>query len=426
MTVETSWIVRIGYYDDGTNYTTTDFTDRTLGFSIAQATDLAVMGTSSARITLDNSDGELTPQAGGTYSSTQWFKYALEIRCQIDYGAGLATSANVFAGIIDSFDLADDGISSTVTIGAVDVFQTASRQQVETLGFPATVAPSPHEAIELLADPSFSLNNTVMPNFGETANPDGNLTVTSLSPAKTRQVLLQAAAVSQAPVGDYIANNVMTCGLTAAWPGGFDPLTAHTEIFVVENAQRSNPTTFEFAENALGTELPFRALKRSYQLDQLTTASRITRRFTGYVKTSETAQSTYGSRLREYVTASHSDSDTDEDAANWTLRFANPRYATTSLQVTASMVKERASDSHATAWADLLSVENGIWAGASVEFTPAGRPGAITDYALVVGRTITATPSDTTVTLALRPSIDYGTFTLDSAALGIIGINRLG
>ena len=426
MTVETSWIVRIGYYDNGTNYTTTDFTSRTLGFSIAQSTELATIGTSSARITFDNSDGELTPQAGGTYSSTQWFKYALEIRCQIDYGAGLATSANVFAGIIDSFDLADDGISSTVTIGAVDVFQSASRQQVETLGFPATVAPSPHEAIELLADPSFSLNNTVMPNFGETANPDGNLTVTSLSPAKTRQVLLQAAAVSQAPVGDYIANNVMTCGLTAAWPGGFDPLTAHTEIFVVENAQRSNPTTFQFAENALGVELPFRSLKRSYQLDQLTTASRITRRFTGYVKTSETAQSTYGSRLREYVTASHSDSDTDEDAANWTLRFANPRYATTSLQVTAAMVKERASDSHATAWADLLSVENGIWAGASVEFTPAGRPGSITDHALVIGRTITATPSDTTVTLALRPSIDYGTFTLDSAALGIIGINRLG
>jgi hypothetical protein len=426
MTVETSWLVRIGYYDDGTTFTRTDFTNRTLGFSVAQATDLATIGTSTARITLDNSDGELTPQAGGTYSSTQWFKYALEIRCQIDYGAGLATSVDVFAGIIDSFDLTDDGISSTVTIGAVDVFQSSSRQQVETYG--NSFVGGVDTAIRDLADPSNFFNNTVMPNFGETARPDGNITVVdkSTSIPVSRLLYILGSAVSASPIGDYLANNIVTCGLTAVWPGGFASNTGHQDVYVVQDARRDDLTTFQFAEDAAGTELPFRALKRTFQLDQLTTAARITRADTSYVATSEAAQSTYGSRLREYVTASRSDSDTDEDAANWTLRFANPRYATTSLQVTAAMVKERASDSHATAWADLLSVENGIWAGASVEFTPAGRPGAITDHALVVGRTITATPSDTTVTLALRPSIDYGTFTLDSAALGIIGINRLG
>jgi hypothetical protein len=74
----------------------------------------------------------------------------------------------------------------------------------------------------------------------------------------------------------------------------------------------------------------------------------------------------------------------------------------------------------------LLTAQNGIWAGASVEFTPAGRPSAITDITVVIGRTIKASPADTTVTLTLRPSIDYGTFTLDSAALGILDRNRLG
>jgi len=426
MTVETSWIVRIGYYDNGTTYTTTDFTSRTLGFSIAQATDLATIGTSTARITLDNNDGELTPEAGGTYSATQWFKYALEIRCQIDYGAGLATAVDVFAGIIDSFDLQDDGINSTVTISAVDVFQTASRQQVET--YSNRFVGGVDNAIRDLTDPSNSYNNTVMPNFGETAYPEGNITVIdkSTSIAVSRLILLQGSTVSASPIGDYLANNIVTTGLTAVWPGQFGTGTAHQRVYVVQDARRDDLTTFEFAENAAGTELPFRSLKRTFQLDQLTNAARITRQDTGYVATDEQAMADFGPRLREYVTASRLDADADTDAENWTLRFANPRYATTSLQVSASMVKERASDSHATAWADLLSVENGIWAGASVEFTPAGRPGAITDYALVVGRTITATPSDTTVTLALRPSIDYGTFTLDSAALGIIGINRLG
>jgi hypothetical protein len=425
MTVETSWIVRIGYYDNGTDYTTTDFTSRTLGLSVAQGTDLATIGTSTARISLDNNDGELTPAAGGTYASTQWFKYALEINCQIDYGAGSTVTTQVFAGIIDGFDLQDDGIDSTVTISAVDVFQTASRQQVETYSnaFVGSVA----AAIRDLADPSNSFNNTVMPNFGETAYSTGNITVVDKSPAAvSRLILLQGSTVSASPIGDYLANNIVTTGLTAVWPGQFGTGTAHQRVYVVEDAQRDDLTTFEFAENAAGTELPFRSLKRTFQLDQLTNAARITRQDTGYVATNNQATANFGPRLREYVTASRLDADADTDASNWTLRFANPRYTTTSLQVTASMVKERASDSHATAWANLLSVEDGIWAGAKVQFTPAGRPGAITDYSLILGRTITATPSDTTVTLALRPSIDYGTFTLDSAALGIISVNRLG
>lgn len=425
MTVETSWIVRIGYYDNGTDYTTTDFTSRTLGLSVAQGTDLATIGTSTALITLDNNDGELTPAAGGTYASTQWFKYALEIRATIDYG-GQPVVVDVFAGIIDGFDLQDDGINSTVTISAVDVFQTASRQQVQT--YSNSFVAGVDNAIRDLTDPSNSFNNTVMPNFGETAYSDGNITVVdkSTSIAVSRLILLQGSTVSASPIGDYLANNIVTTGLTAVWPGQFATGTAHQNVYVVQDARRDDLTTFEFAENAASTELPFRSLKRTFQLDQLTNAARITRQDTGYVATDEQATATYGPRLREYVTASRLDADADTDAENWTLRFANPRYTTTSLQVTASMVKERASDSHATAWANLLSVEDGIWAGASVQFTPAGRPGAITDYSLIVGRTITATPSDTTVTLALRPSIDYGTFTLDSAALGIIGINRLG
>jgi len=197
MTVETSWIVRIGYYDNGTDYTTTDFTSRTLGLSVAQSTELATIGTSKARISLDNNDGELTPGAGGTYGATEWFKYALEINCQIDYDAGSTVTTQVFAGIIDGFDLQDDGIDSTVTISAVDVFQTASRQQVET--YSNAFVGSVSAAIRDLADPSNPFNNTVMPNFGETANPTGNIGVDKKSPAAvTRLILLQALRLALA------------------------------------------------------------------------------------------------------------------------------------------------------------------------------------------------------------------------------------
>ena len=426
MAVTTTWRIEIGYYDNGTTFTTTDFTSRTLGLTIDHFTDLGVIGTGQAAVTLDNNDGALTPQAGGTYSSTDWFSRALLIYCDVA-GGGSGTAAKVFAGIIDSFDVQDDGVTSTVTIAAVDVLQTASRQQVETLA--TFTSSSPVSAITALADPSNSINDTVMPNFGETANPEGNISVNLVSPSVTRELQVVGSDVSASPIGDYLANAVVTCGLTAVWPGGFDDNTGHQQVWVVENAQRTAPITQKFAENPTGDELPYRNLERGFALDQMTNAARIERlnqTVAGRVHSAVSGQAAHGSRLRQYVNASNSDTDSDEDALNWVQRFNYPRYSSTKLQVTASMIEERLPDAHFLKWVYVLAAEYGVWAGASVEFTPAGHSSAVTDRTVVIGRTIKASPSDTTVTLTMRPSIDYGTFTLDSAALGIIGVNRLG
>tara|TARA_R110002012_G_scaffold168079_3_gene331478 strand:- start:2759 stop:4048 length:1290 start_codon:yes stop_codon:yes gene_type:complete len=424
MAVTTTWRIEVGYYDNGTTFSTTDFTSRTLGLTVDHFTDLGVIGTGQAVITLDNNDGALTPGAGGTYSSTSWFERALLIYCDVA-GGGSGTAAKVFAGIIDDFQVDDDGITSTVTIAAVDVLQTASRQQVQT-GLTSVTQTSPMTAIRTLVDPSESYNDTVMPNFGETANPNGNVSVFLASPSTTRTVKLIQTDLSAGPIGDYLANHVVTCGLTAVWPAGFDDNTGHQQIFVVENAQRTDSRTYQFAENPTGAEMPYRNLERGYALDQLTTAARLERLETGTVETQTSSQAKFGSRLREYVTASDSTVDTAFDAFHWVQRFANPRYSSTRLQVTAAMIEERLPDAQFLKWVDLLTAQYGIYTGATVEFTPAGRPSAITDTTVVIGRTIKASPADTTVTLTLRPSIDYGTFTLDSAALGIIGINRLG
>lgn len=431
MAVTTNWRIEIGYYDNGSTFSTTDFTSRTLGLTVDHFTDLGVIGTGQAVVTLDNNDGALTPNAGGTYSGTDWFERALLIFCDVENDTQTHVS-KVFAGIIDEFDVQDDGITSTVTIAAVDVLQSAARQQVQTIA--TLLRTKPSAAIEALADPDQLTNNTVMPNFGETLRPNGKLSVSLESPSITRQLDIDSADVSASPIGDYLANAVVTCGLTAVWPGAFvgpsgvipGTQTGHQEVFVVENAQRSSLSTYTFAENPTGKELPYRNLERTYSLDQLTTAARIERLDNGYVAGAQTAQAKYGSRLRQYLNASNSDTDTLEDASNWVLRFNRPKYSATKLQVTASMIEQTLPDVYFATWSFLLSAENGIWAGAAVDFTPAGRPSAITDHTVIVGRTIKASPSDTTVTLTLRPSSSYGTFTLDSAALGILDVNRLG
>lgn len=433
MAIVTTWQIGIGYYDNGTSWTFTDLTSRTTGLTVDQFTDLGIVGTSSAAVTFNNNDGALTPGGGGTFSSTDWFQRALVIRATITADAGTET-VQVFGGIIDDFDLDDDGVTSTVMMAAIDVVQTAGRQVINATWPASTTYTNAYLATRVLLDPSAPENNTIMPRWGETAEADGVLDVTGLSPIvggvgtyAGRPVVLDPNIAESGPVGDYMANAVATAGLTALWPGALNVTTGHAELFILENAQKRDVKSFLFDESVSAGELPFRNLERAFNVDQLTNAAQITR--VGQTATQTATGATralYGPRVRIYQSGASTDANALEDAQNWVKRFEYSRFVAERLQITASMVEQHAADADFDEWADLLNPKLGIWAGARVQYQPTGSGSTKTSRSLIVGRTIKATPADTTVTLTLRPSIDYGTFTLDSAGLGIIGINRLG
>ena len=433
MAIVTTWQVGIGYYDNGTSWTFTDLTSRTTGLTIDQFTDLGVVGTSSAAATFDNNDGALTPGGGGTYSATDWFSRALVIRAIITADAGTET-VQVFGGIIDDFQLDDDGITSTVMMGAIDVVQTAGRQVIDANWPASTTYTNAWLATRVLLDPSSAENDTVMPRWGETAEAFGVLVVTGLSPIvgglgtyAGRPVVLDPDIAEEGPVGDYMANAVATAGLTALWPGALNVTTGHAELFIIENAQKRDIKSFLFGEDVAAGELPFRNLERSFNVDQMTNAAQITR--VGQTVTQTHTGATvgiYGPRVRIYQSGASTNDNALQDAKDWVKRFEYSRFVAERVQVTASMVTQHAADADYGIWADLLHPQEGIWAGASVSYTPAGLGSSRLSRSLITGRTIKATPADTTVTLTLRPAIDYGTFTLDSATLGIISINRLG
>lgn len=434
MSIVTTWQVGIGYYDDGTSWTFTDLTSRTTGLTVDQFTDLGVVGTSSAAVTFDNNDGALTPGGGGTYSSTDWFSRALVIRAIVTADAGTET-VQVFGGIIDNFQLDDDGITSSVMMAAVDVIQTASRQVIDAnWPTPSVTYTNAYLATRVLLDPSAAENDTVMPRWGETAEPDGVLNVTGLSPIvgglgtyAGRPVVLDPDIAEEGPVGDYMANAVATAGLTALWPGALDATTGHAELFIIENAQKRDVRSFMFTEDVDAGELPFRNLERAFNVDQLTNATQITR--VGQTTTQTATGATvgiYGPRVRIYQSGASTNANALQDAQDWVKRFEYSRFVAERVQVTASMIEQHAADADYETWAELLDPELGIWAGANVDYTPAGLGSSELSRSLITGRTIKATPADTTVTLTLRPAIDYATFTLNSATLGIIDRNRLG
>lgn len=431
MAVTTTWAVKIGYYNNGTTFTTTDLTSRTTGLTIDQFTDLGIVGTATAAVTFNNNDGAMTPQAGGTFSSTDWMKHALMIEATITSTAGSET-VQVFGGIIDDFDLYDDGITSTVTLGAIDVVQTAGRQVVN-FAYGSVDYGTARVATQALLEPLSAENNTKLPNWGETAEADGVLTVSGLSPAggsytyEGRPVRLDADVAETGPVGDYIANAVATAGLTAIWPGALDATTGHAELFIIENAKKRDLKSFVFAESPTAGEFPLRSLHREYNVDQLTNAAQITRVGQTSAQTATGATlGVYGPRVRIYQSGATTDANALEDGQNWVKRFEYSRFAAERLVLTAAMIEQDAADADYDDWADLLNPKHGIWAGARINYTPAGIASEQTEHSVIIGRTIKASPSDTTLTLTLRPSIDYGTFTLDSSALGIIDRNRLG
>ena len=65
MALEITYTIEIG-----TPYSVVDFTDRTLGFSLKQAAPMSDLSPSSASLTLQNYDGELTPGGTGSYAGS--------------------------------------------------------------------------------------------------------------------------------------------------------------------------------------------------------------------------------------------------------------------------------------------------------------------------------------------------------------------
>ena len=72
----------------------------------------------------------------------------------------------------------------------------------------------------------------------------------------------------------------------------------------------------------------------------------------------------------------------------------------------------------------LLDISTAIWQPAEITYTPTGCPEQ-TVMAVIKGRTVSATPDQTTITLDLVTANQYQSFILDDQYLGVLDKNRL-
>jgi hypothetical protein len=432
VTLTLEWTVKIGGLD-----TNTDFTNRVTGLSINQPLGFMQGASHKCAITLNNFDGALTPGAGGTYSSVAWFEQAIFITCTVNS----TDTAEVFHGIIDDFDIQDDGVTSTVTISGSDWFSIGARGFRTTTFTNTTDTYDWTEWASRIID-SFTTQNvpagtTSIPKLDQTRGLFSGFTGTvDYYAASTVQTGFKGVA------GDSIADVLMQRhqgGVPSViWPTTIDKWTisgtdyARYRVGMIGDTLSrtdTDATVFTFTEGTPAAgELPITKIDRGFIVDRLINQASITSIYTTNTSTAVVSSSTSTSGIKS-IWANESTMKTDADAQrmadNIVARFSNVHFQARRLVVDSAALASTNSGS-SDELAELLDVRYGLWQACTVEYTPTGAGSATTDNCVIAGRRISAVPGRTTIDLELLPAADYQSFVLDSTVLGVLNQNRLG
>jgi hypothetical protein len=428
----TNWQVKVGKYSGG-SLATTDHASRTLGLFIDQQCDPGQLGTGTCAVTLDNRDGALNPDASGSFNTEDWLEYGIFIDCTVT-GAVLTDPVPVFHGVITDFRIDDDGDGrSTVTVTGQDVFSVIGRQQGFTFGMTNT---STADQLFDMTNPASLLNSTKVPTIGY---PTMRTFWEELNASTESVAHNLPASAGSFVLGDAINNSVMPNEQTVAFPTILDDSGTYVANdswvgFTVDGLARAGVSAtgnaFVFTTNdPMPTgQLPYRRLVRDFHIDLITNAAEVTALDGGTAQSfaDTTSQEKFGTRARSYRTTSTSDARALYTAQLWVNRYSYDEsvvMSASSLQVTDSMIQGFGGD--LAKWRSLLDVTAGWWQTGSVAYTPTGGS-SITYPFIIAGRRIEATPTDTVVTLKVRPQSIYLAFILDDATRGVLDANKLG
>ena len=415
-----------------------DLTDRTAGFSVEQTLRRGAMGTGRAFLTLYNNDGALTPNAGGTYSSYNWFDKYLIISINTTDGTSTGGGA-IFYGMTTDFELVDNGTNSTVNLSFDDMVTVAGRSPTyDGLGT-TTSSNYVAGAIEqiLNGDTGAGIPPVSMPNFGET-DPGFQAYIVSSYGTTTTYIINHDGT----PAGQQLNTQIMPAGPNFAWPTRISNITNDPafEINVVERSLNRNrtldssykalPRPQVLKTNPTGTELAFTQVQAGWNNDDIRNEADVTGQHSGAAEQTVTNQSSIDSYGVSAVTlkscSANSDTDALDIAGRWARQFDEPVYAARRVTLRASSITEKCDDAAYETFGNLLEIRTGLWNTCTVTYTPTGASTPVTDNTIIFGRTIRSTADDTIITLDLVPAANYQYLELDSAVLGILDENRLG
>jgi hypothetical protein len=449
MTIYTGWDVQIGGYGStsGSSSVTSynvpadaiDFTSRVKSLKVDNQAYLGKVGRTTAQVVLDNNDGALTPEGGGTYASKDWFAEPLHVIGRIGTSDPPAiqtgaTSINpYFSGPINDFKFHDDGFESTVILTAVDWGSFFSR---------FTFQAAATEAGNL---------NTVYANLSDDMRPYLPLYGADVGSTNWSALGGTTANLSQTVAkGDYlgdVSNTLIaadggtllppiTTWLWSTSGGGQKTVRYDGYLILRDNltvtAPLDYPLVFNGTNSLASTDLPIKNLKLAFNDDEFITQAEVNRTGgTAQYSFNNTGSTTWGPKS---VTITDIPLTSDADSlsyAQWfTNRFDQVNFVPSSFEITGSMIENKCNDA-ALEYVKYLtyvvgnSIRSVLWRPLKIMWTGAGNT-SNTKNVLANRVTLIATPTDWKIKFQTVDAVTNGAFILNSTTQGILNTNKLG
>ena len=388
-----------------------DFTSRMMSYSTELDVDWGRCAPATATVTLKNFDGALTPGAGGTYASLDWFKQALWIYCKSDNGTS-NLEVVAFAGLINDIRFDDDGKYSTVTITAVD--------GISKVGQGITVTRTAYSADAMgdsAMNPITTIGGATWPKLtDESLGNQSDLIMWDYGATSVNTALAVGQTITVQGVRAYLEQTVLPVGGAAVmWPrnvivynSGPAPAVGTTEFsyaIIMENYERYSSyrvalTFDDYRSTISGGDLPFQTIEVGFTTDELINSVSM-QRPGGTVQTATNATSiaNYGTRQVRFTNVqAPANADALNAAQAIRARFKDATFAPLAVTTKASTVASYAANDAYNEWATVLGMAEAPYQQATITWTATGGSSQSKTRS-VRGRRIVGTPDDLTVTI---------------------------
>lgn len=470
MTIYVEWEFYMGSFAIAATQVATDgipdaainFTSRAQSVEVNASVQVGKVGTSSASVRIDNSDGAFTPFGGGAYEEWDWLANPVYIRAKTGTNpASLTAQVPLFVGVVSDVRYYDDGFSAYIDIDVDDAYTLIARVTADTefdnIGLSK---PLPDVATDLWNNytPSGSI-----PAFGadfvfytayDTVIPLGYTRSGSFAGTTGEELELIVE------VGDFLGDALAQ--MAAAEHGvilpmrmdfdfvvGFPPsgslryehgMIARDWLWTGSSAGLAT-AEYEFVEGTpSGTQLPFIRPQVGFNIDRVITEAAATVTG-GIIQTASAATvSTYGPRSVEFSNLPMGfDTQAQELADHLVTRYDEVKYFVQSVAVTGGMIQGNCDDAALPVVNELVSqtrVNNvnltnpgrlvgPLFHPAHIEFTGAG--GVTLDSRVAFQQvSYTITPTDWEVTLGDgRDAVATYGFVIGLDDYGVLGTNKV-
>ena len=392
-----------------------------LSYTTSLDVGIFTMGIASATFTMKNFTNAFTPNAGGTYSSVNWFGSKFLLLLTLSDGT-TSYFAYLFEGICTDFAIDSAYADSTVTFSCIDPFTYTGPTQTDYSVSTASLETAAYFIGNLVDKVKFPLLNYASASgaFNSIGVNDGTGTIF-------------AGSSTKGGVSDIISSQLLPSSASISWPYYSSLNFTMTDITYNSAVIYLTPQKDKYEVNGpyyvygsditpVAGSLVFNTLQAAYvRSDFATTAQTNSASASPTVVSNSADSSVYGTKTISWPSLLTPSPETSEYQAYALVnRFDTLGYVPTNVEMRLSQIKTLSTASEIE-FVSMLDMLTGMWERMELEYTPVGSNVAVMSQNIITGRTISGTPEDMYVSFRTKPYYNWNAFELNDSFNGVLG-----